>query len=280
MKKFLLGSVEFVALTAGGPAGAADLRTPVLKAPPIAAPVPFNWSRCYVGGHVGYGWGKDTNAFGTAVRSGPTEELGAAFDSEFGPFNHKTKGGVAGIQGGCNYQWAPNWLVGVEGELFWSGIKGGFTALEDGGGVGDPGTFSRFESRNRWDADLALRFGFVAGSSLFYAKAGVALGSFRYIETHDDFPTTHACPGQAIVGNQVVNGQCSVSLSNTRAGLLVGLGWETVLFSPHWTFKAEWNFIDYGTHSIAYPSASAAIQSFPVKDTKNILKVGLNFYFP
>ena len=118
------------------------------------------------------------------------------------------------------------------------------------------------------------------GSNLFYAKAGVALGSFRYIETHDDFPTTHACPGQAIVGNQVINGQCSVSLSNTRAGLLVGLGWETVLFSPHWTFKAEWDFINYGTHSIAYPSASAAIQSFPVKDTKNILKVGLNFYFP
>ena len=81
MKKLLLGSVAFVALTAGGPAGAADLRTPVLKAPPAAAPVPFNWSKCYFGGHVGYGWGKNTNSFGAAVASGPTARraTGAAF---------------------------------------------------------------------------------------------------------------------------------------------------------------------------------------------------------
>jgi opacity protein-like surface antigen len=53
-----------------------------------------------------------------------------------------------------------------------------------------------------------------------------------------------------------------------------------VLFIPHWTVKAEWNYIDYGTHNIAYPSAGAGLPTFPVKDTKNILKVGLNFYFP
>jgi outer membrane immunogenic protein len=280
MKKLLLGSAAFVALTAGGPAGAADLRTPVLKAPPVAAPVAFNWSRCYVGGHVGYGWGKNTNDFGTAVRSGPTEEPGAAFDSEFGPFNHNTRGGVLGGQVGCNHQWAPNWLVGVEGEVFWSGMKGQAIALEENFPVGDPGLFSRFASRNRWDADLALRLGFVQGSNLFYAKAGVAVGSFRYIETHDDFPTTHACPGVAFVNGAFINGQCDVSLNQTKVGWLVGLGIEHVLSIPNWTVKAEWNYIDYGTHTLAYPSLPAPIQSFPVKDTKNILKVGLNFYFP
>jgi outer membrane immunogenic protein len=266
MKKLLLGSVAFVALTAGGPAGAADLRTPVLKAAPAPAAAPFNWSRCYLGGHVGYGWGKNTNRFGDAIASGLTEVEG--FPAEFGPFHHNTKGAVVGGQVGCNHQWAPNWLVGVEGEVWWSGIRGGFTAPED---FADPGRFSRFESRNRFDADLALRFGHVMGATLLYAKAGVAVGSFRYTETHDDFPTTHGCPGGA---------ECSVSVSQTKVGWLVGLGVEHVLVSPNWTVKAEWNFIDYGTHNIPYPSAGAGLPTFPVKDTKNVIKVGLNFYFP
>ena len=106
-KKLLLGSVAFVALTAGGPAGAADLRAPVYKAPPVAEAA-FNWSGCYVGAHAGYGWGRNKNDFGTAVASGPTEE-GAFAPGEFGPFNHDTSGGVAGGQLGCNYQAANNW---------------------------------------------------------------------------------------------------------------------------------------------------------------------------
>src|ERR1043166_6556490 len=111
MKKLLL-SVAFAALVTAGPAGAADI--PIYKAAPPVTVAPFNWSRCYVGVHAGYGWGRNKNDFGTAVRSGPTEELGAAFDSEFGPFNHNTRGPVFGGQAGCNWQFAPNWLIGVE----------------------------------------------------------------------------------------------------------------------------------------------------------------------
>lgn len=266
MKKFLLGSAALVALTVGGPAGAADL--PVYKAPPAAVAQSFNWSRCYIGAHAGYGWGRNRNNFGDAVASGPTENEG--FPGEFGPFNHNTNGGVIGGQIGCNYQFHPNWLVGVEGEFFWSGMKGGFTAAED---FADPGPFSRFESRNRWDGDVALRFGHVWGRHLFYGKVGVAFGNFRYTETHDDFPSTHACPN---------GGACSVDFSRTVPGLLLGAGWEHALTWPpgdHWTVKVEYNFIQYGNNNIPYPSAGAGIQNFGVRDTKHIVKVGLNYLF-
>ena len=53
MKRYLLGIVGVLALTASGPAGAADMP---LKAPPLAAPA-FNWARCYVGVHAGWGLG-------------------------------------------------------------------------------------------------------------------------------------------------------------------------------------------------------------------------------
>jgi outer membrane immunogenic protein len=273
MKKYLLGIAGVLALTASGPAGAADL--PV-KAPPLLAAPAFNWSRCYVGVHAGYGWGRDKNDFGTAIASGATENEG--FPAEFGPFDHNTSGGVAGAQAGCNWQWAPGWLVGIEGEVFWSGIKGSSTAPEDFP-AGDPGQFSRFESRNLWDGDIALRLGHVlpGGMDLLYAKAGGVLGRFQYTEWHDDFPTTHSCflisPANPLT--------CSATLNQTVPGWLVGVGWEHVLSIPgSWTFKAEFDFIGYPSHNVAYPSAAATIQQFAVTDTKAIFKVGVNHYFP
>jgi outer membrane immunogenic protein len=245
-----------------GPAMAADL--PV-KAPRIVTES-FSWSRCYVGAHVGYGWGRNTNDFGRAIASGGSEGF-ENFPAEFGPFNHNTSGGVIGGQLGCNYQFANSWLVGIEGEVWWSGIKGSYTAPEDGA---DPGAFSRFESRNRWDADVALRFGHVWGRNLFYGKVGVAFGNFRYTETHDDFPTDNACP----VGLQ----QCSVSFTKTLPGLLLGAGWEYA-FLNNWSVKVEYNYINYASHNLPYPSAAAAIQSFAVHDTKQIVKIGVNYLF-
>src|SRR5947209_15104308 len=56
----LFASVAGAALGSGVPANAADLGTrPVYKAPPVIAPVPiFTWTGCYIGGHLGGGWGR------------------------------------------------------------------------------------------------------------------------------------------------------------------------------------------------------------------------------
>jgi outer membrane immunogenic protein len=276
MMRILLGGVGISVLLIAAPLSTANAADMPLKAPPIVAAPAFSWNGCYIGAHAGYGWGRDTNSFGQAVASGLTEGF-EGFPAEFGPFNHNTSGGVAGGQAGCNYQPSSNWLIGVEGELFWSGIKGSSTAPEDNSPIGDPGTFSRFQSSNRWDGDVALRAGFVSGMNLFYGKAGVAFGSFRYTEWHDDFPTTHSCPGLAFVGGQFINGTCSVSINDTRAGLLLGAGWEHAFPGTHWSVKVEYDYINYGSANIAYPSAAAAIQSFSVKDTKQIVQVGFNF---
>ncbi|HLX14688.1 MAG TPA: hypothetical protein VKS24_05720 [Bradyrhizobium sp.] len=54
MKNLLLISSSLVF---AGPALAADLpaRMPV-KAPPVVAAVPYTWTGCYGGGHIGAGW--------------------------------------------------------------------------------------------------------------------------------------------------------------------------------------------------------------------------------
>jgi len=268
MNRFMLGSTALLAFAAVGSAGAADL--PVKAPPMVAAPV-FSWTGCYIGAHAGYGWGRNRNDFGTAIASGPTENEG--FPAEFGPFDHNTNGGVVGGQVGCNNQFANNWVVGVEAEAWWSGMKGSFTAPED---FADPGQYSRFESRNRWDGDVALRLGYAWGRSLLYGKAGVAVGSFQYTETHDDIPTIHACFAAPA-------GLCSATLNNTRAGLLLGVGWEYA-WTNNWSFKVEYDYINFGSTNIAYPSTSPPplpqpIQNFAVSDTKQIVKVGVNYRF-
>src|SRR5438045_8378186 len=69
------------------------------KATVAAAPV-FSWTGCYLGVHAGGGLMTSANVEGTL----------------------NGKGGLAGGQAGCNYQ-DGNWVFGVEGEGYWSGIK-------------------------------------------------------------------------------------------------------------------------------------------------------------
>src|SRR5229473_7960318 len=107
-KTTLLAGVATGALAIAAPAHAADLRMPV-KAPPIAAPVPyFSWTGCYIGAHVGWGWGnKDFNN----ARSGS----GSAEPSLNGTV--KQSGGIFGGQLGCNYQFANAFVLGIEGSV-------------------------------------------------------------------------------------------------------------------------------------------------------------------
>ena len=62
MKRLLLTTVSALALISARPGLAADLPT---RMPVKAAPAParvFSWTGCYVGGHVGWGWGRKTFA--------------------------------------------------------------------------------------------------------------------------------------------------------------------------------------------------------------------------
>ena len=107
-----------------------------VKAPP-SAPVPsaFTWSGCYVGIHGGYGWGKNSNQFGSVIDGGEADR-----SIENSDYSHKTHGGLAGVQYGCNAQFSGDWVFGIESEIFWTGMKGSFTTPEDElpGGIRGP----------------------------------------------------------------------------------------------------------------------------------------------
>jgi outer membrane immunogenic protein len=125
MKKIVFAGVG-AALMAIAPANAADLGRPVYKAPPRAVvPVPvFTWTGCYIGGNIGWGWGRDTVAIpDLAETTGVPELAGVSLPSVTG----NTSGVLGGGQVGCNYQFAPNWVIGIEGDGEAANIKGDVT---------------------------------------------------------------------------------------------------------------------------------------------------------
>src|SRR5947207_10815904 len=121
MKKILLGSVATGALVAAGSATAADLGTrPVYKGPPpmVAPPVPaFSWTGCFVGAHGGWGWGKKdvTQTLSTGTSGTHIETNSRGID---------TSGAIFGGQIGCDYQFAGNWVIGLQGDFAGARLTG------------------------------------------------------------------------------------------------------------------------------------------------------------
>src|SRR5450432_3514096 len=115
MKKFLLGTVALVALGATVPALAADLaaRPAYTKAPAYMAPI-YNWTGFYIGGHVGGAF--DGN-------SGFTGTTGNSNDGRF----------LGGLQAGADYQFAPNFVLGIEGQYSWLGSNNNAVAFTGAG---------------------------------------------------------------------------------------------------------------------------------------------------
>src|ERR1700737_4886825 len=110
MKRFLFPAVSPGVVGVMSPALGADLSV-YTKAPALATPL-YDWSGFYVGVFGGGGFGNHnlTNALGNAGFANFT-------------LNYDSTGGVAGGEVGYNAQ-SGNYLIGVEADGFWSGIKG------------------------------------------------------------------------------------------------------------------------------------------------------------
>src|SRR5712671_7661251 len=104
MKRMLIGIAAVTSLLATS-AFAADLpmRT-YTKAPAYVEPV-YNWTGFYIGGNVGYSWGRSRDTATLTTGAGTVLFTDVA--------SSRMDGVVGGGQMGYNYQTA-NWLWGIE----------------------------------------------------------------------------------------------------------------------------------------------------------------------
>src|SRR6202158_3027234 len=166
MKKFLLGTVAFVALGATVPALAADLaaRPAYTKAPAYMAPI-YNWTGFYIGGHI-------CGAF-----EGHSGFIGTNNNSNNGRF-------LGGVQGGADYQFAPNWVLGIEGEFSWLG--------SNNNGIAFPGTGFVYTNNLRGLGSVTGRLGYTWGPALLYVKGGYAFADRNDSLTFNATPVAFA----------------------------------------------------------------------------------------
>lgn len=273
MKKSVLGLAGIAALITSS-AFAANL--PV-KAPPPPPPPVSNWTGCYVGATAGGNWGDSAFSWTniteapTAFAAGAATVLPAAADARLRSSNFTGGGEI-----GCNYQ-TGIFVVGVEGDIEYTGLSANRTAVSLGDTNGGPptivpGNIAESFSSN-WLSTLRGRLGIANGAWLFYGTGGLAIADVSYSD--------QVCfPAAALP-------TCNTaSSSGTRTGWAAGAGIEYKLTS-NWSIKAEYLYADLGNTSYnsiattatgATPNPGATItHNHTLED--NIARVGLNWHF-
>jgi outer membrane immunogenic protein len=262
MKKILLGSVATGALVAAGSASAADLGTrPVYKAAPVVAPIPvFSWTGCFVGAHGGWGWGKkDVTKASTFSSTHPRSNSGSM----------DTSGAIFGGQVGCDYQFASNFVIGVQGTLAGARLTGEMSDIQLFGGTTTTGSI---RVRTDWLATVTGRVG-VTGwlpRTLLYVRGGGAWLRERWSFSDVEIASN--------AGNEEFNG----TISQTRSGWTIGGGLEYAI-APNWSIFAEFNYYDFGTKNLVRSSASSTAftttTSIDVRQRIEAVTVGVNYRF-
>jgi outer membrane immunogenic protein len=227
MKKLLLSAAALAASAL--PAVAADIppRTyskapaPVYSAPALI----YNWTGFYIGGHLG-------GAFGDNGLQGNNARF------------------MGGVQGGFDYQFAPNWVAGIEAQYSWLN--------SNNTGVVLPGS-TLVTSTNDQLGSVTGRFGYTWGPALIYAKGGFA---WR------DNPNI----GVSVAGTPVA----FATTGANKDGWTVGAGLE-YMFAPNWSAKAEYQYYNFGTTT--FTGGPAAVVGSRFRDDDQTVKVGVNYRF-
>jgi outer membrane immunogenic protein len=265
MKRIFKASLAAAAIMAGlGTASAADL--PIYtKAPPLL----YSWTGFYLGGNVGYSWGKSDTTVSFLDASG------AAIASDSHSFD--LNGVIGGGQIGYNWQ-TGKWVWGLETDIQASGQKGSSTFTCPTGicKLGSAVT-ETLDQKLDWFGTLRGRLGFtVTPTVLLYATGGLAYGDVKTDGTISD-PTTF-------------------SSSTIKTGWTAGAGIEGRI-AGNWTAKLEYLYMDLGNVSgglvgtpIVLPNPcvvrvcaannlSTTFSSTGSGITDNIVRVGVNYRF-
>lgn len=162
----------------------------------------FDWTGFYLGAYAGVS-AQQSREFSPTV---PTN----------GALDHTGSGFTGGATAGYNFQFAPNWVAGIEGDI-------GAFRLSHKPFEWNDGT-DAFNAETSSLTTLRGRLGYSNGPTLNYITGGGAWMHLKDSGTNNIF---------------------SGSVSQTKSGYAAGGGTETML-GGNWTAKAEYLFVDVG----------------------------------
>ncbi len=194
-------ALGILAFAASVPAFAADV---VMEEPPAPAPIAelpvASWAGPYAGVNLGYGF------------SGRVKEPGNSIS---------TDGFLGGAFVGYNYQMDNNFVLGAEGDIGYSGVKGSNAGVEAKAGL---------------EGSLRARLGYaISPDILLYGTAGGAAQSLKVTEG-------------------------GLSDRNTMLGWTAGAGTD-IKFTDNVFGRVEYRYTDYGKESFTTGSGTRDVDS-------------------
>ena len=238
MNRATLALLATTALTVS--AAAADLPArSVAPVAPVASVAQISFSGVYVG--LSGGWGQGT------FKSDGNDKITA-------------NGGLIGLTVGFNHQYSNKVVVGVEGDVSWSGMKKTITMTAPNmGGT----TISRVTGEQSLLATFRPRLGYAIGNWMPYLTGGLAVTNSKLGFKDDDYSA-----GGILIASM------SGSASKTRVGWTVGGGVE-VLLTARISAKAEYLYADFGKTRYTFNG----MQSDKIALRDHIIRAGLNYKF-
>jgi outer membrane immunogenic protein len=250
MRKFVWMGAATGALIFAVQANAADLNRGGFKDSPVAYAVPM-WNGCYAGVNGGYAWRETSNQFAY-------EPLIQDYNPPYSGIG--AEGGFGGGQIGCSWQGilgTPALVVGIEGDIQGSGISGSGTDYYG----------ENYKTSLDWFGTIRGRIGYAASNTLVYFTGGFAFGGLKQHGEDNGYEPTAVYETSATVTGYVLGG---------------GIEYK---FSPSWSLKGEYQYLNFGKHDAslvsgdpsAYPTASA--DGFKVsEDAFHTVRIGLNYW--
>jgi len=228
MKTFSLALAGVVAMAAAASA-----------APPTTAPaitVPDSWTGFYVGGDVGLAFqrGPGTSNF---FQADPNPDFANNIQHQ----SPSPTSFIGGAHAGFNWQFAPTWVVGIEGD--WQRLTSGYSLCRQtdinaaSGCIDNDFGFGTINAKTRWIATVRGRLGWTIDRTMIYGTGGVAVADVR---------TTLSLSGlEDGCGEDSTRNATSAESSKTKTGWAAGIGVEHML-NQNWIVRAEFLHIDLG----------------------------------
>ena len=237
------------AVTIADPGFAADLPRKAQAQAPLVAPA-YDWTGVYVGANLGHGVSNDPS------RSVLTLGVPGAFDT----FNLSSQGVLGGGQIGYNWQPAPSWLLGIEGDIQATAQTNATACVTF---CAPLGLITQASQKLPWFGTLRGRLGWTNGQALYYVTGGWAYG--------------RVTSNYAV---QIGPPLDSHSFGETRSGWTIGAGMEAQL-GGNWTGKIEYLYVDLGTvtNSFAYTPLPLATYLETSEIHDHIVRAGVNYRF-
>lgn len=215
---------------------------------------PTDWTGPYVGGQIGYGFGRTSGSV--------TDGAGNPADLENGSrYKENMRNFLGGLHAGYNYQLPSRVVLGVEADISagdlgnWSGVLVQQTD-NDGYNVASLRAKGTLESdtRYQWDRLITLRgrLGYSLGQTLLYGTGGI--GWLRETQTRNQYrsgPTTNN--DEKGIGSELEHYFFEKD-RKTRSGLVLGAGMERDI-SKRWSLRAEYAYARFQKKQFSFANA-------------------------